>query len=218
MQAVIVPSDFLVASKNQRGFSLAIALTLTLLVIAQLSLHPMTTPIQNRNTTSLLISWINPQSKPPEVKTVVTDTTKIKPASIPKSTSIPTNAKQTRKETQPEAITTTTPVTTPSTEKSISFDSVAENLNATTPPKDLSKLNGRRFDSNAIRQAYEDSKSDLEKMADASGQPLESRKLTKHERFQDAAKAATKPDCLRQGASILSIFVVAYQVATDHCK
>lgn len=218
MQAVIVPSDFLVASKTQRGFSLAIALTLTLLVIAQLSLHPTTTPTQNRNTTSLLISWISPQTKLPDVKTVVTETTRIKPASTPKAANIPTKAKLTRQETQPEAITTSTPVATPSTEKNISFDSVAENLNATTPPKDLNKLNGQKFDSKAVRLAYEDSKSDLEKRADASGKPLISPRMTKHDRFQEAANAAVKPDCVRQGGSILSIFVIAYQAATDHCK
>ncbi len=75
-----------------------------------------------------------------------------------------------------------------------------------------------KYDSASVRQAYEASKSDIQKMAEKSGTPLEDPKLTKHDKFQQAANRAAKPDCLRQGGSILSLFVVAYQVATDHCK
>lgn len=75
-----------------------------------------------------------------------------------------------------------------------------------------------KYDSTSVRQAYEASKSDIQKMAEKSGATLEDPKLTKHDKFQQAASRAAKPDCLRQGGSILSLFVVAYQVATDHCK
>lgn len=75
-----------------------------------------------------------------------------------------------------------------------------------------------KYDSASVRQAYEASKTDIQKMAEKSGTTLEDPKLTKHDKFQQAANRAAKPDCLRQGGSILSLFVVAYQAATDHCK
>ncbi|GGX17873.1 hypothetical protein GCM10011282_24980 [Undibacterium macrobrachii] len=74
------------------------------------------------------------------------------------------------------------------------------------------------FDSAGVRGAYEASKSDIQKMAEKNGTTLENSKPSKHDQFQQAANRAAKPDCLRQGASILSLFVVAYQAATDHCK
>lgn len=74
------------------------------------------------------------------------------------------------------------------------------------------------IDSTSIQRAYQDSKTELQKQADKSGTPLADARLTQQEKFQQAANRAAKPDCLRQGGSLLSLFVVAYQVATDHCK
>lgn len=75
-----------------------------------------------------------------------------------------------------------------------------------------------RYDSKAIRQAYEASKTDLQKMAEKNGTTLGDPQLNKNDKFQRAAERAVKPDCLRQGGTILSLVVVAYQLATDHCK
>lgn len=75
-----------------------------------------------------------------------------------------------------------------------------------------------KYDSKAIRQAYEASKTDLQKMAKKNGTTLGDPQLNKNDKFQRAAERAVKPDCLRQGGTILSLFVVAYQLATDHCK
>lgn len=74
------------------------------------------------------------------------------------------------------------------------------------------------IDGNSIQRAYQDSKTDIEKQAEKSGKTLTDPRLTQQEKFQQAANRAAKPDCLRQGGSLLSLFVVAYQVATDHCK
>ncbi|MBI3711526.1 MAG: hypothetical protein HY253_00970 [Burkholderiales bacterium] len=74
------------------------------------------------------------------------------------------------------------------------------------------------IDGNKLRHAYQDSKTELQKQAEKSGKSLADDRLTQQEKFQQAANRAAKPDCLRQGGSILSLFVVAYQVATDHCK
>ncbi len=65
------------------------------------------------------------------------------------------------------------------------------------------------FDSAGVRGAYEASKSDIQKMAEKNGTTLENSKPSKHDQFQQAANRAAKPDCLRQGGSILSLFVVA---------
>lgn len=93
-----------------------------------------------------------------------------------------------------------------------------ENQPPTKPVDPLSGTARFKYDSAAIRQAYEATKSDIQKLAEKSGTSLEDPKASKHDRFQQAANRAAKPDCLRQGVSILSLFVVAYQVATDHCK
>ncbi len=77
---------------------------------------------------------------------------------------------------------------------------------------------GAGIDRTSIRRAYQDSKTELQKQAEKSGVQLADTRLTQQEKFQQAANRAAKPDCLRQGGSILSLFVVAYQVATDHCK
>jgi hypothetical protein len=93
---------------------------------------------------------------------------------------------------------------------------------ATTPEPTLSagsapRINGRP-NSAAIRAAYEASKSDIQKMADANNRSLLTTPESKYEKFQGAANRAAKPDCIRQGGSLLSLFVIAYQAATDHCK
>jgi hypothetical protein len=75
-----------------------------------------------------------------------------------------------------------------------------------------------KWDRDSLRRAYQESKTDIQKMAEISGKPLPKTQTTKYEKFQTAAESAVKPDCLRQGGSILSLFVVAYQAATDHCK
>lgn len=93
-----------------------------------------------------------------------------------------------------------------------------ENQPSTKPVDPLSGTARFKYDSATIRQAYEASKSDIQKLAEKSGTSLEDPKASKHDRFQQAANRAAKPDCLRQGGSILSLFVVAYQVVTDHCK
>lgn len=106
----------------------------------------------------------------------------------------------------------------PATELVTVFPDVPS-TNATTKPVDpLSGTARFKYDSATVRQAYEASKSDIQKLAEKSGNSLEDPKVSKHDRFQQAANRAAKPDCLRQGGSILSLFVVAYQVATDHCK
>ncbi|MFA9273619.1 MAG: hypothetical protein ACEQSE_01980 [Candidatus Aquirickettsiella gammari] len=133
-----------------------------------------------------------------------------------------------RQKSKPKSLatpSTTTPIVENSTKNNSDEKPTRELVNIfpenQPPTKPVDPLSGTarfKYDSAAIRQAYEASKSDIQKLAGKSGASLEDPKSSKHDRFQQAANRAAKPDCLRQGGSILSLFVVAYQVATDHCK
>lgn len=75
---------------------------------------------------------------------------------------------------------------------------------------------------NAISKAYNDSKSDIQKMAEASGKELNSPVKTQYEKFQTAAQEAAIPDCLSPqgpgGLGLLAIPVIAFSAATGKCK
>ncbi|WMW82013.1 hypothetical protein RF679_06930 [Undibacterium cyanobacteriorum] len=211
MTTASIHADFLVKSPGQRGLALLLAVLLTVGVLLQLSLStPLGQPTRE-GSRELIINWVKLQAPPAELPRVDLPPISSAISSTPRASKLP---KKSEAITAPKISESKADTIAPTTEKALSFDSVSENLKREPTPN----LSGKRFDSNAVRQAYEDSKSDIQKRAEASGNSLEGQRLTKHERFQEAAKAATKPDCLRQGASILSIFVVAYQAATDHCK
>ena len=78
-----------------------------------------------------------------------------------------------------------------------------------------------KFDSKSIRRAYQDSKTDIQKMAEASGKPLIKTPYTsKYDEFQSAASRAAKKDCLsaNSGGSLLSLIVIPVMAAMDKCK
>lgn len=204
------PADFLTSSKAQRSFALFFATGFTLLMLAQFTLEFKSSSKAAEKVQTMLLTWIRPSLPKPETTETVTPPV-VKVVSNKPTKVIPMPSKPIA---QLPAITASNNI--PSSEKPVSFDSVVDSLNANAPSND--SLNHRKFDSRAARLAYEESKSDIQKMAEASNKPMSTQKLTKHERFQQAADAAVKPDCVRQGGSILSIFVIAYQAATDHCK
>jgi hypothetical protein len=77
------------------------------------------------------------------------------------------------------------------------------------------------FDSKSIRRAYQDSKTDIQKMAESSGKPLIKTPYTsKYDEFQSAASRAAKKDCLsaNSGGSLLSLIVIPVMAAMDKCK
>ena len=55
-------------------------------------------------------------------------------------------------------------------------------------------------------------------MADRSGSAIDEPVTTPTERLGQGVQAATKPECLGAGGSLLSALVIAYQVATDRCR
>ncbi|MES2048278.1 MAG: hypothetical protein V4447_07755 [Pseudomonadota bacterium] len=78
------------------------------------------------------------------------------------------------------------------------------------------------INSKSIAKAYNDSKSEIQKMAEASGKELNTPGQTKYDRFQTAAEQAVIPDCLAPqepgGIGLLAIPVIAFQAATGKCK
>ena len=78
------------------------------------------------------------------------------------------------------------------------------------------------INSKTIAQAYNDSKSDIQKMAEASAKELNTPIKTKYDRFQTAAEQAVIPDCLAPqgpgGIGLFAIPVIAFQAATGKCK
>lgn len=71
-----------------------------------------------------------------------------------------------------------------------------------------------------IAKAYNDSKSDIQKMAEASAKELNTTVRTKYDKFQTAAEEAVIPDCFsaNSGGTLLSIPVLAYKALADKCK
>jgi hypothetical protein len=78
------------------------------------------------------------------------------------------------------------------------------------------------FDSKSIRRAYEESKTDIQKMAEASGKPLiKTDHQSQNDRFQSAANKAAKKDCIgpnSSGTGLLAIFIIPVMAAMDKCK
>lgn len=178
------------------------------------------------NSKELLLTWISKpllqlvkEEQKPQIKVALHALSK-KPAAAKVSAISATSppAIQPKPETDTPPPTSSTTMTPPET----LADPLAISAATTTAEPTLSassalRINGR-LNSAAVRAAYEASKTDIQKMAEKSGNSLEDPRLSKHDKFQQAANRAAKPDCLRQGGSLLSLFVVAYQVATDHCK
>ncbi len=76
------------------------------------------------------------------------------------------------------------------------------------------------INSKTIAKAYKDSKSEIQKMAEASGKELNTPGQTKYDRFQTAAEEAAIPDCIsaNAGGTLLLIPVLAYKALAGKCK
>ncbi len=55
-------------------------------------------------------------------------------------------------------------------------------------------------------------------MAENSGAYIGDQPLSKEQQLGRDIQETAKPDCLTPGGHLLSIFVIAYQVARDKCK
>jgi hypothetical protein len=72
--------------------------------------------------------------------------------------------------------------------------------------------------SQVIRQAARASKSQVHVLAESSGAYTGDAALSKEQQLARDIQDTAKPDCLTPGGHLLSIFVIAYQVARDKCK
>ncbi|MBC3872129.1 hypothetical protein [Undibacterium flavidum] len=205
-------------SNGQRLFSASLAIGISLFFLAQLHRDFLRTMIPTANPVARIMLLSFPvekaapkiiQSTPTTVSTSPSKRNKIKSevAAVPQATApkVDHNMKDNS-------------ATKPVTELVNVFPETPSSTANAKPVDPLSATARYKYDSASVKLAYEASKSDIQKLAEKSGTSLEDPKTSKHDRFQQAANRAAKPDCLRQGGSILSLFVVAYQVATDHCK
>ena len=212
---------FLPRSGGQRLFSAVLAIAISLFFLTQLNRDFLTKvlPATTLPTNVMLLSFLQKPVSPrkplipltPKTLTLARPTAikVLDPKKIINDKDLATNEAPAIK-------------TSPETRTESELIQVFPEVSGTTSalPSSSAQVGTSRFkyESASVRQAYEASKTDIQKMAEKSGITLEDPKLTKHDKFQQAANRAAKPDCLRQGGSILSLFVVAYQVATDHCK
>lgn len=75
-----------------------------------------------------------------------------------------------------------------------------------------------KIDTAVMRAAAAAGKSGARRMAEASGAYFGSAPVTQTDQLGHAVAETAKPDCIRPGGSLLSIFVIAYEVARDKCK
>jgi hypothetical protein len=76
-------------------------------------------------------------------------------------------------------------------------------------------------DSKTISRAYNDSKSEIQRMSERSGKPLNSEIPSKYEVFQARAEAARIPNCIspnEAGGGLLAAPVIAYKALAGKCK
>ena len=211
---------YLARSHRERLFSALFAIAISLFFLAQFNGKFFTkiTPASTLQQNVLLLSFIQ---KP--VNTQLQFPTAIPTRQNPKQVFniVPAQPKQLKNKSTPSNDVPTSindPVAKTETELINIFPESPRQAPISNRADEQSGTSKFKYDSATIKQAYEASKSDIQKMAERTGATLDDPKLSKHDKFQRAAERAVKPDCLRQGGSILSLFVVAYQVATDHCK
>ncbi len=216
-------------SLTQRMFSASVALMVCTLFISQLNQDFLRkiVPTNTSMPTTMMFTLIRPVAATLEKKPLISaNATALNQE--PNTRSITKQSKQ-NQQTAPQSTQTEAMVGDPQikqeqkTERELITIFPEQNGNSSSIASPINQVNKSNiakygFDSAGVRGAYEASKSDIQKMAEKNGTTLENSKPSKHDQFQQAANRAAKPDCLRQGASILSLFVVAYQAATDHCK
>lgn len=235
----ISSSNWQPQTKAQRAFASCAAVLISLTFLAQFNQQFTHTLLSDGMTHSreFILTWITPAKIINKSNTVEATSTPLSNKATQSKSSMRDLAKpKTRSQTDTTNIAITVPpisITNQAPEKDITESNVADPL-AAPPKKDTSKdatlsaehrgtnltnlMSNGKPNSAAVRAAYEASKSDIQKMAEANNKTLMTTPNSKYEKFQDSANRAAKPDCLRQGGSILSLFVVAYQAATDHCK
>jgi hypothetical protein len=183
---------------KQRVFAASLALLIT--VFLSLQFRPGTNKnsekaFLNRPFTLLMLQMI------PAEHPKVTDKIPTKKSATNKLKFIPATFRQAAKVSESTAVISAEITPTPTIEQAVT----------------LLPINSK-----SIAKAYNDSKSDIQKMAEASAKELDTPVKTKFDRFQIAAEQAVIPDCLAPqgpgGIGLFAIPVIAFQAATGKCK
>lgn len=210
-------SFFFETNKTQRNFSLLAAVGITLLFFAQFKINFELN--QNEITTQQSyteLRFINvipaaPTTKP--VDMLPKQTIKI---AAPKTKVIQQAFSAIKKPTNTNAITITN-----APEKMATEDVFAISPNKNKVDENTNAEPTFKYDSESVRKAYQDSKTDIEKMSEARGVALvKTPHASEVDRFNESVKKAAKKDCFsaNSGGSLLSIFVIPIMAATDKCK
>jgi hypothetical protein len=77
-----------------------------------------------------------------------------------------------------------------------------------------------RLDRHVVREASRASRSAVQQMAEASGQPAGDGPVGADQRLADSVARTVKPDCLPPGGThgLFTPLVAAYRMATDTCR
>ena len=210
--AITQPHDWHTSSKQQRFISFVSASAFTLLIFTlfiQNSYRVTTIVKATHNLNHMQLAWIKPMARQPQTTIRVPEKILLREKNKSPSIAIQKSKKITiETPLHDETIVMKVPTTSPNISQQATTKSDSD------APQRL------QFDSASIRRAYEDSKSDIQKMAETSGQPLHPPHVSKYDQFQTAASQAAKKDCLgpNSGGSLLSIFVIPFMAATDKCK
>lgn len=214
-------------TKQERSFAAIAAILISLTFFAQFNQQfvPNNPPDKLGNSKQLFLSWISvtkTTTAPQKIEVTPNTPKKIAPNKVALNAISKQRPIDGVMREQPA--TSITSINKETTNETVKETAIADPLANTATQEPTFSAAGKtsihlgKPNSAAIRAAYEASKSDIQKMADASNKTLINTPASKYEQFQGAANRAAKPDCLRQGGSILSLLVVAYQAATDHCK
>lgn len=75
-----------------------------------------------------------------------------------------------------------------------------------------------RLDANTLREASRASRSEVGRLARESGTYVGDAPPSKEQQIADGVARTAKPDCLREGGSLLSVFVIGYELLANRCK
>jgi hypothetical protein len=220
-------------SRSQRllAASCAIGISFALLGVFALSPRFSAVNLHESNHSAMQFFWVGQSSKASNPTPLTqSDTKAISQTNSdankkPNINPIPNKAKVSAATAPSESITLSKTemqaIHTPTKESAkevVNSNNSASSVASETAPALSTQILG---DKEALKRAYLDSRSEIQKLADNSGKSLTAPHSTKYDQFQTAASAAAKADCLGPksgGAGLLSIPLIAIAAMTDKCK
>jgi hypothetical protein len=136
------------------------------------------------------------------------------PTTPPNSAHVPRSPSATYRRSQVQALPDGASITLPPQEPAATSRSESEVV-ASPVPAASAPL---QLDPEVLREAYRASKSAVRQLGESSGTYLGEPAVSREEQLARAVARTEKPDCLRPGGSLLSVFVVAYELLREQCK